>query len=113
MFPKPESRALSRQAIGSVGGLRLSGQYLFGPSDHLAWAFCFVRNFKPLAGGAPASIIGVHYVQRNHGGGTDAGGNRGKGRGQAGRQRRRPYGIRGRLQERGEGKACWRLCIRG
>src|SRR3546814_8104199 len=68
MFPKPESRALSRQAIGSVGGLRLSGQYLFGPSDHLAWAFCFLRNFKPLAGGAPASIIGVHYVQRNHGG---------------------------------------------
>src|SRR3546814_16452253 len=61
MFPKPESRALSRQAIGSVGGLRLSGQSLFGPSDHLAWAFCFVRNFKPLAGGAPASIIGVHY----------------------------------------------------
>src|SRR3546814_19580605 len=58
MFPEPESRALSRQAIGSVGGLRLSGQYLFGPSDHLAWAFCFVRNFKPLAGGAPASITG-------------------------------------------------------
>src|SRR3546814_20654793 len=58
MFPEPESRALSRQAIGSVGGLRLSGQYLFGPSDHLAWAFCFVRNFKPLAGGAPAFING-------------------------------------------------------
>src|SRR3546814_7752258 len=58
MFPEPESRALSRQAIGSVGGLRLSGQYLFGPSDHLAWAFCFVRNFKPLAGGAPAFITG-------------------------------------------------------
>src|SRR3546814_1680043 len=95
MFPKPESRALSRQAIGSVGGLRLSGQYLFGPSDHLAWAFCFVRNFKPLAGGAPASIIGVHYVQRNHGGVTDAGGHRRNGRGQAGWQRRRPLGIRG------------------
>src|SRR3546814_3548098 len=28
------------------------------PKRHLAWAFCFVRNFKPLAGGAPASITG-------------------------------------------------------
>src|SRR3546814_19084208 len=28
------------------------------PKRHLALAFCFVRNFKPLAGGAPASITG-------------------------------------------------------
>src|SRR5690606_24292885 len=38
------SCALSRHSIRSVGGLRLSGQYPFGPSDHLAWAFCFVPD---------------------------------------------------------------------
>src|SRR3546814_6783126 len=47
------------QAIHQVSRrITVIGAVPFRPKRHLAWAFCFVRNFKPLAGGAPASITG-------------------------------------------------------
>src|SRR3546814_1992770 len=51
--------ARSLQAVHQVSRrITVIGAVPFRPKRHLAWAFCFVRNFKPLAGGAPASITG-------------------------------------------------------